>query len=397
MTSTPRGMRRHVGIFGKTNIGKSTLFNMITGQDVAIVSPVEGTTTDPILKNIEFLPFGPITLIDTAGYDDLTELGKKRMEKTLQQSRKSDLSLVVIQANEYKEHSPAKEKFIHGEKLHVFTKCDLADEHTLSEIKRNYPAGVLVSIDDETSIAELKAEMVKRLTLMGNYTDESLMSKLLPPGSNVVMVIPIDSAAPKGRLILPQVNLIRECLDHGIIVHLAKDTELVQCMEQAPKVDMVITDSQAFGFVSSVISEDIPLTSFSMLLSFSKGNFLQQMEGINHIRDLNDDDKVLMLESCTHNHGYEDIGRVKIPGMLRKVTGKRLQCDVYAGNDVPSNLSEYNLIVHCGACMINKTEMSNRLSEMNDLGIPVTNYGIILAYFTGILDRCAAVFEKEMV
>ena len=392
MKDTPRGMRRHIALLGKTNAGKSTLFNLLTGQENAIVSEKAGTTTDPVIKSMELLPFGPVALIDTAGLEDTTELGRQRMKKTMEFARRADIGLIVREAHDT-DSGPADESFYTGEKIYVFTKCDLVDQQALDRIKKQYPGSVLISHDNPEDIDSLKRILIERLTGMEEAGGDTLIGDLLPRGGTVVMVVPVDSGAPKGRLILPQVQLIRDCLDYGIKAYVTRETELESALGDLPSIELVVTDSQVFAFVNELVPADIPLTSFSMLLARQKGNFKQLLGGTGHIKNLKDNDRILMLEACTHNHTHEDIGRVKIPGLLNQFTGKRLEYVYCGGYCMPDCLDGYSMAVLCGSCMINKKELTLRLKLMEEKNIPVTNYGIILAYLNGILDRCTETFK----
>ena len=397
--STPRGLRKHIALLGRTNAGKSTLFNLIMGQEAAIVSDKAGTTTDPVMKNMELIPFGPVTLIDTGGLEDTTELGKQRAEKTREFARRADIGIILTDAVQYDENNDSKDlfSFFSGEKIYVFSKCDLVDEAVLADIKKKYPDSVFVSKDNPDAIDNLKKAIIDKLNALKEVDEDTLIGNLLPYGSTVVMVIPIDSEAPKGRLILPQVQLIRDCLDHGIKAYVTRETELAEALTELKKIDLVVTDSQIFALVSKIVPADIPLTSFSMILANQKGNFEQFLNGTKHIENLRDGDKILMLEACTHNHTHEDIGRVKIPALLNKRTSKNLEYIYYGGYNMPGgaeDLEQYSMAILCGGCMINKAEVTARLRLLEDNNIPAVNYGVILAYLTGILDRVKTIFEK---
>ena len=398
MENTPRGLRRHIVLLGKTNSGKSTLFNLLTEQDNAIVSDKPGTTTDPVLKSMELLPFGPITLIDTAGLDDTTKLGKQRMEKTYEFARRADIGLMLFDAATAKDLNNNDIDFFNkifpGLKIAVFTKCDLLETQTLKVNKEKYQDAFFISQNEPQSIEKLKKTLVEILTEMEKADEDSLINGLVLAGGTVVMVVPVDSEAPKGRLILPQVQLIRDCLDHGIKVCVTRDTELEATLANTKTVDLVVTDSQVFRIVNDIVSATIPLTSFSILLARQKGNFNQLIKGTEQIKNLQNDDKILILEACTHNHTHEDIGRVKIPALLQKYTGKKLEFEFFSGYKIPENLSDYSLAILCGSCMINKTELQSRLKLLSDNDIPATNYGIILAFLNGILERCTNIFKE---
>lgn len=383
-------MRKHVAIFGKTNAGKSTLFNALLGQSVSIVSDISGTTTDPVTKAAELIPYGPIALIDTAGLGDLTALGGVRTEKTKKILERADLVLCTADIT-----SDGEPTFDTGKipKILVYTKCDLADEALLKKAKSANPNAVFISEHTESGLAELKKRMIAELEKQ-ERDDETLLGGLVSEGSHVVMVVPIDSAAPKGRLILPQVQAIRDCLDNGMCAHVTTVETLGKMLSVLSRVDLVVTDSQAFAEVSKIVPENIPLTSFSMLLANQKGRIRQLIEGTRAISALSDGDEVLFLEACTHSTTHEDIGRVKIPKLLCAKTGKKLNFTYCTGYDFPADLKKYKLAIHCGGCMINKREILTRLEKLAEAGVPVTNYGVILAYLTGILDRTAQIFVK---
>lgn len=397
METTPRGLRKHISIFGKTNGGKSTLFNRLTGQDNSIVSEQAGTTTDPVVKSMELLPFGPVTLVDTAGLDDHTALGKQRMDKTKDFSRRTDLGIFVYDINNFDNREIQQESFFKGEKLDVFTKCDMASPPLIQKLKGLYPDALFISSSNDDDIEDIKGALVKKLQKMEKFEDETLVGDLLPYGSTVVMVVPVDSEAPKGRIILPQVQLIRDCLDHGIKAYVTRETELEHALEDLSQVDLVVTDSQAFHIVNKIVPEEIPLTSFSMLLARQKGNFDLLLDGVNEIKNLHSGDKILVLEGCTHNHTHEDIGRIKIPKLLKKHTKKELTYDFYSGYDMPRELGGFSMAILCGSCMINQKEVLERLDFLYNNNIPATNYGIILAYLNGILPRCSEIFKRQEV
>ena len=398
MKKTPGGLRRNVVIFGNVNAGKSTLFNMILGQEAAIVSEQAGTTTDPVVKAMELLPFGPITLIDSAGFYDYTELGKQRMDAAKKLSRRADIVILVREAARYQENEEATEveeieKIIKCKKLTVFTKCDLAGDDICESIKARYPDALLVRSDMPASVSQLKKVLAAELEKIKMADTDTQIGDLLPRGSTVIVVVEVDSGAPKGRLILPQVQFIRDCLDHGITPYITKPDELEAVLDNVHSAELVVVDSQIFSAVEKIVPKDIPLTSFSMLLAREKGNLEQFYEGIKHIKKLRDNDKVLVLEACTHNVSHEDIGRVKIPKLLAKHTGKKLDFDFFTGYQMPDNLEGYALAIICGSCMINRTEVLSRLKLFEENNIAVTNYGIILAFLAGILERCKSVFE----
>ncbi len=395
MEKTPLAFRTHVSIFGNTNAGKSSLFNALLGQDMAIVSDKRGTTTDPVTKAMELIPYGPIALTDTAGLGDTSDIGKMRTDKTKNILNRTDFALYAADCSDFSEADYIKtrewfEKLKIGHLL-VFTKSDLG----CGDLKEKYPDAVFVSVFDATAIDDLKSRLQSELSKLAP-AEETMIGDLLPPGSTVVMVVPIDSEAPKGRIILPQVQFLRDCLDHGIKCVVTRDTELCQTLDELNKIDLVVTDSQAFGFVDSVVPEEIMLTSFSMMMAKMKGDLRELIKGADAIEKLHDGSRILMAEACTHNASHEDIGRVKIPALLKKRTGKNLEFDFYVHHDFPENLSDYDLVVHCGGCMINSRSMNNRIAFCLENGVPITNYGVVLAYANGILQRSKKIFERSI-
>jgi len=385
---TPQSNRLHVGIFGETNAGKSSLFNALVNTDISIVSEESSTTTDSVQKAMELLPFGPIVLIDTAGLNDSTTLGQKRLEKTKKIVERIDLALYVIDASKINASIAAYNEFAAMLKdrdiphILAITKSDIPDsaaDHQLTH-------AISVSIHESNTIDNLKQAMVRELSAIKDDA-ETLLGDLLPPGSTVVMVVPIDSAAPKGRLILPQVQLIRDCLDNGNMVHISTEKELPLMLANLKHVDLVVTDSQAFGQVSQIVPKEIKLTSFSILMARQKGDINTLLEGIKAVANLQNGDKILISEVCTHSRTHEDIGQVKIPAALRKLTGKELELEFTQGRDFPEDLHQYAMIIHCAGCMITPREMKNRIKTAKDAGVPITNYGLFLAHAAGVLER----------
>lgn len=386
MEKTPLSMRKHIAIFGLTNAGKSSLFNGLLGQELSIVSEVSGTTTDPVVKAMELIPYGPVALIDTAGLGDETVLGEKRMEKTREILNRTDLVILVKDIN-----AKAESNIDFGKLpvVTVYTKCDIADKAVIESV--NDKDAVLVYEYTDNGLRELRERLVNELKKQGR-DDEAMLGGIVSEGDTVVFVIPIDEAAPKGRLILPQVQAIRECLDIGVCAVCVTPERLSKALEELPCVNLVVTDSQAFGEVSRIVPQSIPLTSFSMLLANQKGRIKQLIDGTSVIRSLEDGDEILMLEACTHATTHDDIGKVKIPALLKKVTGKELKFTHLSGRDFPKDFEKYRLVIQCGGCMINKREIMTRLELFEEKGVFVTNYGVVLAYLTGILDRAAKVF-----
>lgn len=389
MENTPLAFRTHISIFGNTNAGKSALFNAMLGQDAVIVSEKHGTTTDPVTKAMELIPYGPIALTDTAGFGDCSEIGEKRMQKTEKILSRTDFAIYAAPCGEFDKNAYERACRLFAEKkiphFLVFTKSDLG-----GDFSKEYPDSVSVSVYDEKSIAHLKAILTEKLPK--SEADETMIGNLVPRGSTVIAVIPIDSEAPKGRLILPQVKFLRDCLDHGIKAVVVRDTELAEALDEIKNIDLVVTDSQAFKQVSAIVPEDIRLTSFSILTANLKGDLKTFADGASAIESLRNGSRILMAEACTHNSSHEDIGRVKIPNMLKKYTGKQLEFDFYTHHDFPKNISEYDLVIHCGGCMINSKSMCGRIDFCAQNNVPITNYGVVIAYVNGILDRSKEIF-----
>ncbi|NFD84688.1 [FeFe] hydrogenase H-cluster maturation GTPase HydF [Clostridium botulinum] len=395
MNTTPNANRIHITFIGKTNSGKSSLMNAIIGQDISIVSPIEGTTTDPVSKAMELIPLGSVLFTDTAGLEDNTELGKVRIEKTLNTLLKTDFAIYVMSAKDiditlYKKTiNKFKEQNISY--ITVINKMDIIEKNKIDNIKKIIEDPIFVSSNDINSILNLKDLIIKNLSK--TKEDDTIIGNLLPHNSKVIMVIPIDSEAPKGRLILPQVQLIRDCLDHGIKSYVVRDTELKSALDDLKNVDLVITDSQAFKKVNNIIPKNIKLTSFSILLANYKGDLKTFVEGTKAINTLNENSKILISESCTHNYSHEDIGRVKIPNMINSHVDKKLNYEFKMGESFPQDVDKYDLIIHCGACMVNKKSMDSKLKLCMEKNVPITNYGILISYLTGILDRSIELFN----
>ncbi|MGL5576122.1 MAG: [FeFe] hydrogenase H-cluster maturation GTPase HydF [Sarcina sp.] len=388
MNNVTKGNRKHISIFGNVNAGKSSLMNCLTGQEVSIVSQEKGTTTDSVKKAMEILDLGAIMLTDTAGLNDKTVLGEKRVSKALEVLKSTDLGIYVMDSKDmdleaYNEWKKEAKKY-NVDFITVISKSDLLSEEEKLGMKNNLKDAIFISSENGNGMDELIDEMKK---LLKDDVDKSLIGDLLPYGSTVVLVVPIDSEAPKGRLILPQVQLIRDCLDNGIKSYVVRDTELEEALTDLKKVDLVVTDSQAFKKVSQIVPSNIRLTSFSILFARQKGDLSKFIEGANAIRNLKAGNKVLIAESCTHNVSHEDIGQVKIPKMLEKFVGGKLDFSFSMGNDFKNNLEDYDLVIHCGACMINRKTVISRINLCNQKTVPITNYGIVIAFLTGILDR----------
>ena len=388
MNNVTNGNRKHIAIFGNVNVGKSSLMNYLTGQEVSIVSSKRGTTTDSVKKAMEILGTGAILLTDTAGINDNTVLGIKRVEKAIETLKSTDLAIYVIDSSDLDLESFAKWR-IEAKKYNVkfkvvISKSDLLNEEDKKQIEKNIKGSIFISVKNKSGIEDLLDEINKALK---EDEDKSLIGDLLEQGSTVVLVVPIDSEAPKGRLILPQVQLIRDCLDNGIKSYVVRDTELEEALTDLKKVDLVVTDSQAFKKVSQIVPKDIKLTSFSILFARQKGDLDKFIEGASALKNLKVGSKVLIAESCTHNISHEDIGKVKIPRMLENYVGGKLNFSFSMGNDFKNNIEDFDLVIHCGACMINRKTVMNRINLCNEKSVPITNYGIVIAFLTGILER----------
>lgn len=395
MNNTPNSNRKHIAIYGKRNAGKSSLINAIIGQEVSLVSSIKGTTTDPVSKAMELIPLGPVLFIDTAGLDDLGELGTLRVERSLKVLERTDFAIYVmdikdIDENVYKECIRNFKKYSIPY-ITVINKIDTVSKERVEEVKKIFKQALFVSASKNINILMLKNELIKRIK--DKDEEVSILGDLLPYNSKVIMVVPVDSEAPKGRLILPQVQLIRDCLDNGIKSYVVRDTELESALKDIKDVDLVVTDSQAFKRVSTLVPKNIKLTSFSILFARHKGDLNVFLDGISKIKELDETSKILISESCTHNHSHEDIGRVKIPRMLKKHTGKDLKFDFKMGHDFPSDLKEYDFVIHCASCMLNRKSMLSRINMCKENNVNITNYGVLLAYLTGILDRSIEIFK----
>ena len=403
MNQTPASERVHIGFFGKRNAGKSSVMNKVTGQELAVVSDVKGTTTDPVYKAMELLPLGPVVMMDTPGIDDEGALGGLRVKKSYQVLNKTDAAVLVIdgKAGMSREDQALLER-IHKKNIPsilVLNKRDLLTEEevcqTLSGLPEGYQEGkdyLWVSAQEGTGVQELK----ERLAVLASTEEnqKKIVGDLLSPGDFVVLVVPIDKAAPKGRLILPQQQTIRDILDADAVSVVVKEDRLKETLESlGKKPRLVITDSQVFGRVSKDTPKELLLTSFSILFARYKGNLETVVEGARTLEKLKDGDKVLISEGCTHHRQCGDIGTVKLPAWIRKYTGKNLEFSFTSGTEFPDELGEYSLIVHCGGCMLNEREMKYRLSCAEDQGVPMTNYGIIIAYMNGILERSLEPFS----
>ena len=392
---TPSAERIHIGIFGKRNAGKSSLINALAGQPVSIVSDFKGTTTDPVKKAMELLPLGPVVLIDTPGLDDTGELGSLRIEKTQQIFNTTDIALLVIdgQLGITEEDIQILQQIRKKQIPFVIAvnKMDLAPASPVLPDEISREQILYVSAAAGTHIHELKELLAKQLGQTPKT--RKIVGDLIHPGDFVVLVIPIDKAAPKGRLILPQQQTIRDILDHGATAIAVRDSELSETLKNLGKSPaLVITDSQVFDAVAKIVPKEVPLTSFSILFARYKGNLALAAKGAQTLGTLKDKDRVLICEGCTHHRQCEDIGTVKLPRMLKQFTQKDLQFTFTSGTDFPSDLSPYQVIIHCGVCTLTEKEMQYRLDCAREQGIPITNYGIAIAYMRGILERSMELF-----
>ena len=401
MNQTPASERVHISFFGKRNAGKSSVINAVTGQDLAIVSSVMGTTTDPVYKSMELLPLGPVVVIDTPGIDDEGELGALRVRKSYQVLNKTDIAILVVDSTTEK----GEEEFALLHKFHekhipylvVYNKIDLLSVEKIKNLAMSVRAGeVLVSAADGMNIQELKEKIA---TLKPEDTHQyPLIQDLIEPLDLVILVVPIDKAAPKGRLILPQQQTIRDILERGALSLVVRDTELKSTLDHflaqgvCPK--LVVTDSQAFARVSKDVPENITLTSFSILFARYKGELETQLKGVAALSSIEDGDHILIAEGCTHHRQCGDIGTCKMPEWIRNYTGKEPVFEFTSGTEFPDDVSSYKMVVHCGGCMLNEREMKYRIACCQDQGVPITNYGILIAQVTGILKRSLGPFQK---
>ena len=390
LNAQPSGERVHIGFFGLRNAGKSSVVNRVTGQTLSIVSDVKGTTTDPVQKAMELLPIGPVVIIDTPGIDDEGTLGEERVRRALRVLEKTDIAVLVTDST--RGLQPAEQELIE-----LFRKREIPfviahNKADLTSVPASVPENeIYVSAAADSNIRELK-ELIAR-AVKPTESEKRLVADLLAPNDTVVLVVPIDSAAPKGRLILPQQQTIRDILEAGAISLVTRETELTRTLEslrESPR--LVITDSQAFGIVDKLVPKNVQLTSFSILFARYKGNLRQAILGAAQLNSLQDGDTVLISEGCTHHRQCGDIGTEKLPNWIRRFTGKDVQFSCTAGNEFPEDVSKYALVVHCGGCMLNEREMQYRLRHSAERNVPMTNYGIAIAHMHGILDRALAPF-----
>ncbi|HKL74865.1 MAG TPA: [FeFe] hydrogenase H-cluster maturation GTPase HydF [Halanaerobiales bacterium] len=394
LNKTPQSERTNIAIYGKRNAGKSSLLNAITAQETSIVSTVKGTTADPVKKAMELIPVGPVLFIDTAGLDDKGELGAKRAKRSKKMMERTDFALYVMAADDFDLNAlkDAKRDFkrFNISYLVVVNKIDEISDKKLQNLKDEFPDFVFVSAVENENILGLKDKLKKRIEDKAKETP--ILGDLVPYNGKVIMVVPIDSEAPKGRLILPQVQSIRDCLDHGLKSLVVRDTELESAIKDF-EPDLVVTDSQAFKRVGEMVPAEITLTSFSLLFARYKGDLEEFIKGIEVLKNLTPDHKILISETCTHDVSCEDIGRVKIPGLIENDLGQRPEIEVVGGMDFPENLKEYDLVIHCGACMLNQKAMQTRINFCKEQGVPITNYGMTIAYYHGILERAMEIFK----
>ncbi len=383
-----KSQRLHIGFFGRTNVGKSSILNKITQQSISIVSEIAGTTTDVVEKSMELLPIGPVTFLDTAGIDDNSQLGNLRIEKTLNVLNRCDIAVIVTDKFELNESEKTLIKEFEKLEIPYFVIANKQDNN----LNSNSQFMVTSAINDNQIIEKFKQKLIKLLP-EEFINEQKIVGDLISEKSTVILVVPIDKEAPKGRLILPQVQTIRDLLDSNCITMVVKENELKNALDNLKNPPaLIITDSQAFKKVSEIVPEEIPLTSFSILFARLKGDLNEFMQGSKAIENLKDNSKVLFLESCTHHAIEDDIARVKIPKLLKQKTQKDLIFEYYTGHDFP-DISGYDLIIHCGACMTNRKEILSRIIIANEKQIPITNYGITISYCLGILPRATKIFS----
>lgn len=407
LNSTPSSERTHIGIFGKRNAGKSSLINAMTGQSLAIVSDVKGTTTDPVLKSMELLPLGPVVVIDTPGLDDEGELGTLRIQKAYQMLNKTDIAVLVIDGTIGMTQEDARilERIRAKEipYLIALNKADLVQEKdsVISKMETDYQVDPSSTLWVSASVSDsMDANIYQFKERIASLTPEEeparpIVGDLIHPSDFVVLVVPIDKAAPKGRLILPQQQTIRDILDSDAVSVVVKENDLKHVLQTlGRKPSLVITDSQVFAKVSADTPDDIPLTSFSILFARYKGNLDILVNGARTVDELADGDTVLISEGCTHHRQCDDIGTVKLPRWIRKHTGKQLNFEFTSGTEFPARLDRFRMLIHCGGCMLNEREMKYRIRCAQDAGIPITNYGTAIAYMKGILERSIQIFHR---
>ncbi len=399
MQKAPKGLRLHIGIFGRRNVGKSSVLNAITGQDAAIVSDIPGTTTDPVEKPMEFLPLGPVLFVDTAGLDDIGTLGELRKRKSVKVFDRTELALLVTEANiwgEYEEMLLTKTKERRIPTLVILNKIDLNGSGAARTLldKKNIPY-VCMSATKRIGVPEVKQAIIQ-IVPDDWYKQCGILDGMVSAGDTVILVVPIDKEAPKGRIILPQVQVLRDILDkqaNALVINERGIKQAIKNLKIRPRV--LITDSQVFRQVSEETPDYIPMTSFSIVFARYKGDLSTLTAGAKRINALKETDRVLICEACTHHPIGDDIGRDKIPRWLRDKIGDGLKFDIVAGRDFPDDLSPYSLVIHCGACVFNRREMLTRICHCAEQNVPITNYGLVIAYVHGILDRVLAPFQHN--
>jgi len=389
----------HIGIYGRRNAGKSSLINCLSGQNISIVSNLKGTTTDPVKRSYEILGYAPVIFIDTAGIDDEGETGQLRIQRSLETLNIIDMAIIVISDNEFGDYERKIIERLKELKTVFFIIHNKSDIVPLdSKLKQSLEAEYKVPVIDFTTtnrdLVPLVFDTIKQIAPESTWTFGSLLGDIVGENDMVLLITPIDSEAPQGRMIMPQVQVLRDCLDNHCIVITVQDTEVEEFFRRGIKPRLAVTDSQVFHKVKNLIPSDVPLTSFSIVLARSKGDFANYLKGTPHIADLRDGDRILMLESCSHHVSCEDIGRVKIPNALRKFTGKNLEFTFVAGLDqIPDKITDYAMLIQCGGCMVTRKQLLNRLKPAVDAGIPISNYGMTLAYLTGIFDKATEIFK----
>ncbi len=393
----------HIGIYGRRNVGKSSLINCLSGQNISIVSDLKGTTTDPVKRSFEILGYAPVIFIDTAGIDDEGETGQLRIQRSLETLNIIDIAIVVISNNEFGEY---ERKIIDRLKelktvfFIIHNKSDIAplDGKLKSDLENEFNVPVIDFTTSNRDNVQLVFDTIKQIAPESTWTFGSLLGDIISANDIVLLITPIDSEAPQGRMILPQVQVLRDCLDNHSMAIVIQDTEVEEFFRRGIKPRLAITDSQVFHKVKNLIPNDVPLTSFSIVLARSKGDFANYLKGTPHISNLKDGDKILMLESCSHHVSCEDIGRFKIPNGLRKFTGKDLSFNFVAGLDeIPNKITDYAMVIQCGGCMVTRKQLMNRLKPAVDAGIPISNYGMTLAYLSGIFDKAVEIFKANNV
>lgn len=390
LNSTPSSERIHIGFFGRRNAGKSSVVNAFTNQELSVVSDTPGTTTDPVYKSMELLPMGPVTIIDTPGFDDTGFLGEMRVKKTKQALNKTDVAVLIVDSITEKTDTDLELISLFEQKnisyIIAYNKSDLLNKR--KDINQNE---IYISAKTRENINELKEKIA--CLLKPQNPPRKLISDLIKPNDFVVLVVPIDDSAPKGRLILPQQQVIRDILEAGAIAVVTKDTELEKTLSEiGKKPTLVVTDSQVFKTVNLITPKDIRLTSFSVLFARYKGNLKKQYQNATTLEKLKDGDTILISEGCTHHRQCNDIGSVKLPAWINEYTGKKLNFEYSSGTEFPTDLKKYKMVVHCGGCMLNEREMNHRIEYASSHNVPITNYGVLIAYINGILQRCTEIF-----